>query len=151
MVHHTGGPVGLRGGAEHRLGGTQDPERCREVHIQDGVPLLVGHLLYDVVPGVPGVVDHDVETTELSYGRGDEPLGERRFGNAAGAHGSPPASGPDLLDDVPRRLHVEVVDDHAGALAGQEQCDAAADTTTGAADNGSLAMELSHRCCAPSG
>ncbi len=55
------GRFSLGGGADHRLGGAQDAERRGQVAVQDGVPLLVGHLLDHVVPGVAGVVDDDVD------------------------------------------------------------------------------------------
>src|SRR5471030_3139948 len=45
--------------------GAQDAEGRGGVHVEHGVPLLVGHFLDDSVPGVAGIVDDDVDAAEL--------------------------------------------------------------------------------------
>ena len=90
LAHHA--PAGLGFGlgerADHRLRGAQDAKRRRQVAVEHRVPLLVGHLLDHVVPGVAGVVDDDVQALVFADGGADEALGEIRRGDAADAgHG----------------------------------------------------------------
>ena len=69
-VHHLAHHAAAFGGfplgrfADVRGGGAQDAERRHQVDAQHGQVLLVGGFLDDVVPGVAGVVDDDVEAAE---------------------------------------------------------------------------------------
>ncbi|MNT51778.1 hypothetical protein D3C72_1887640 [compost metagenome] len=84
--------------------------------VDDGVPLLVGHLLDDVVPGVAGVVDDDVDALEILDSRLDQALREIRGGHAAHARHRFAALRPDQFDDFVGRIGVQVVHHHARAF-----------------------------------
>jgi hypothetical protein len=111
--------VVYRVGLEVGLGRPQDPKRRLEVHVEDGVPLLVGHFLGHVVPGVAGVVDDDVQAAEaLGSGR-HETLGEAVAGHRTdGGHGVA-AGGLDVAGGLLGGFGVQVVDHYRGALGGE--------------------------------
>ena len=134
--------VGLGERADHRLRGAQDAKRRRQVAVDHRVPLLVGHLLDHVVPGVAGVVDDDVEALVFADGRADEALGEVRRGDAADAGHGLAAGVADGLHGLLRRFGVEIVDDDARAFAGELERDRAADAAARTGDEGDLAVEF---------
>jgi hypothetical protein len=94
--------------------------------VENGVPLLVAHLLDDVVPGVAGVVDDDVQSLVLLDGGADKALGKVGVGDIAHAGNGLAAhlayQGQGLIGG----FGIEVVDDQACAFAGQLEGDAAA-------------------------
>ncbi len=53
------------------------------MNLEHCLELFVGGLLNDVVPGVAGVVDEDIEAAAFAYGGVDEKLGEIRRGDVA--------------------------------------------------------------------
>jgi hypothetical protein len=61
-------------------------ERRRQVDVEDGVPLLVAHLLDDRVPRVAGIVDHDMAVAERVDRRLDDAVAEIGLGDVAVAH-----------------------------------------------------------------
>jgi hypothetical protein len=93
------------------------------VDVHDGVPLLVAHLLDDIVPGVAGVVDDDVEPAELFRRDVHDALAEV-LGRHVAVAGDRPATQPlDQRDRLLRRPLVEVVHHHRGAVAREPQRD----------------------------
>ncbi|MCY1418738.1 hypothetical protein D9M71_343060 [compost metagenome] len=112
--------------------------------VDDGVPLLVRHLLDHVVPGVAGVVDDDVDAAVVLDSGLDEAIGEVDSGHAAYAGDSFTASGTDLGNHFLGRSGVQVVDDHLGAVARQLQGYFTTDATAGAGYQGDFTFELFH-------
>jgi hypothetical protein len=106
------------------------------MYVEDGVPLLVGHLLNHRIPGVPGIVDDDVQAAEGVDGGPHEALAEIGVGDAADAGDGPAARRLDGGDGVLGGLGVEIVDDDARTLGGEFERDLAADAATRAGDNG---------------
>ena len=126
------------------LEGAQDAERRRQVNVEDGVPLLVAHLLDDAVPGVAGVVDHDMAVAE-GVDRGlDDAVAEVGLGDVAVAGHRLAAHLLDLGDGLLGRRVVDVVDHHLGAVAHQAQRDLLADAASRAGDDRHLAIHLTH-------
>ena len=131
-------PVG--GGEVRRAGG------ALEVHLDDRVPLGLGHVDEHAVAQDAGVVDEDVEAAEGV----DRPAATSCSAPSQSemssllATASPPMA-PDLVDDVagpgrprgpsPSIDAAEVVDDDLGALLGQHQRVLAADAPPGAGDD----------------
>ena len=119
------------------------PFRCTVDH---RVPLGLGDVEAHRVAEDAGVVDEDVEAAE-----------RRRPPAATSALGAGPrrdvvvvrdggaaARRDDLVDDRARRVGVEVVDDDARALGGEQPRVAASDAATRAGDDRDLAVEHSH-------
>ena len=130
--------------AEVLLEGAQDAERRRQMDVEDGVPLLVGHLLDDRVPGVAGIVHHDMAAAE-GVDRGlDDAVAEVGLGDVAGAGHRLAAQLLDLGDGLLGRRVVDVVDHHPGAVAHQAQRDLLADAAARAGDDRHLAIHLTH-------
>ena len=96
---------------------------------QHGLPLLVGHFLNDVVPGVPGIVDNDVQAAELVNGGGHKAIGKSSLGDIAHTGHGLAAGGHDVFHRLRCRRGIQVVDDHTGPLAGQFQGNLAANAT----------------------
>ena len=65
-----------RGFPDEALRRAHDAEGRGQVDVQHGVPLLVRHLLDDVVPGIAGIVDDDVEPALAVDAGRDEAFGE---------------------------------------------------------------------------
>src|SRR3546814_17898392 len=61
------GDLPLRRAGNNRLRGTKDAERRSEVDAEHCLPLLVAGLLDHAVPGKTGIVDDDVNASDLSY------------------------------------------------------------------------------------
>jgi hypothetical protein len=119
--------------------------RNGEVDVEHGLPLLVGHLLDDGVPGVAGVVDDDVQPAEGRDGRVDKAGGEVGVGHAADEGNRGAAGSLDGLRRLRCRLGVEVVDDHVRALRGQLDRHGTTDAASGPGDEGDLPVEPRHR------
>ncbi|MNT61961.1 hypothetical protein D3C72_1996420 [compost metagenome] len=127
-----------------RVGSAQDAERRGQVAVQDGVPLLVAHLLHHVVPGEAGVVDDDVDALEIAHRRVDEAVGKVRCGHVAHAGHGFDAHCLQFLDGLLRRLGVQVIDDQARAFACQPHGDGVADAAARTGDQCHLAFKCSH-------
>ncbi|TLD47114.1 MAG: hypothetical protein FAZ92_00606 [Accumulibacter sp.] len=112
--------------------------------VEHRLPLLVAHLLDDVVPGVTGVVDDDVEAAELAERRLHEALGEIGGGDAADAGDRLAAGRDDVADGLCRRCGVDIIDHHMRALRRQLERHRATDAAAGAADDRHLACEFCH-------
>ncbi len=88
-----------------------------QVHGDDEVPFLVGHVEQHPVPGDPGVVDHDVQSAQ-PVGTGDQFVGRCALADVAGNGDrlGTGARGVDLVDDVGGiQPGGNVVDDDGGA------------------------------------
>ncbi len=92
----------------------QDPERRHQVNVEHRLKLLVARLLNDVVPGVAGVVDDNVQASEGLDSLGDETLRQRRVGKVARYGVNPAARFANRVRRVIHRGSVEVVDGDGG-------------------------------------
>lgn len=131
--------------AEVRRSRPHQPEGRRVVHREDGVPLLVRHLVNDAVPRVPRVVDDvvDFPAAELGGFRdqhvevfrvGDVP----RDGDRAVRRG-----GVDFGGSFGGFGGVDVADDDLAAFVGEEAGCFRADALAGAGDDCGLVGEHS--------
>ncbi len=108
-----GAPVG------GRVAGQQ--EMAAQVHGDDQVPFLVGHVEQHPVAGDPGVVDHDVQPAQ-PVGAGNQFVGGCALADVAGHRDGLGAGGVDLVDDVGGvQRGGDVVDDDGGAEPGQAE------------------------------
>src|SRR5262249_37983430 len=130
--------------AEMLLEGAQDAERRGQVDVEDGVPLLVAHLLDNRVPGVAGVVHNHMAAAE-GVDRGlDDAVAEVGLGDVAVAGHCLAAHLLDLGDGLLGRRLVYVVDHHLRAIAHQAQRDLAADASARAGDDSHPPIQLTH-------
>jgi len=124
-----------------------------QVHLDDGIPLVLLHVHEHAVTEDPGVVDEDVESPERLDRGVDEPLrtGELRHVLAVG-HGLA-AERLDLGDDAVRRVGVgafsrqrgpEIVDDDLRSGAGEGQRVLAADPAPRPGDDRDLPFQVRH-------
>ncbi len=135
--------------ADHRLRRSQDAKRCRQMNVDHRVPLLVGHLLDHVIPGITSVVDDDIQTMESGRAGFDEALGKVSCGNAAGTRDRFAPRCLDLVHDRLRPLRIEVVNDNACPFRRELECNRTADALTGTSDERDLTAEFRHRMYPP--
>jgi hypothetical protein len=100
-------------------GGAQDPEGRHQVDVEHGLELLVGHLLDDVVPGVSGVVDNDVDPAECGERGIDELLRKFRMRHTTGKRGSAAAGCANGGLGLTGWSGIQIVDHHGSAAGGQ--------------------------------
>src|SRR5690606_36053291 len=129
---------------DHRLGRPENPEGGLQMQIDNGVPLFVAPLLYDMVPGVARIVDADVRAAVGLLRGVDAALGAVVVEHVAEAGDGLTARGFDLGDRLFRRVGVEVVDYHPGALGGELARDRLADAPTGAGHQCGASVEFVH-------
>ena len=131
----------LAGSRRCGRGRAQDAERHDRVDVEHRLELVVGHLVGDAVAGVAGVVDDDVDLAELVDGLLDQLVRHALLGEVAAEHRG-------LARDLRRRLlgdvAVEVVDEHARALLGEQLRGRAADSTRRSGDDRRLSVQDSH-------
>lgn len=114
------------------------------------IPVGVVHFVEGLVAQDPGVVDHDVDATEDIKGVLHQfvAVGDRvvvGFGNAAGlADFGDDAVGSGGVGAFALGRAAEVVDQHFGALPGEQQCVGASEATTGSGDDDNFIFET-HR------
>ncbi len=117
-------------------------EVALEVDVDDRVPLLLGHLPDDAVPGDAGVADQNVEAAERLEHPRHHGLG---VGVARHVGLDRQTLATQLLDLGHDRLGLvvvaSVVDRHVGALARQLERDRPADAEAAAGDDGALSFE----------
>ena len=137
----------VRGGPAGRA------ERPLEVDLDDGVPLLLGHVRQHPVAQDAGVVDHDVQVAEPLDCGVDQPLGALPGRDVVAVGDGLTAHAGDLRHDLLGRAEVatrpvdvaaEVVDDDLRALPGQAQRVLAADAAPRAGDDGHPAVAKTH-------
>jgi hypothetical protein len=136
--------LGLELGAQVGGEGAQDAEGRGHVNVHDRVPLLVGHLLDDVVPRVARVVHDHVEPAEALDRGAHDALAEVLGGHVAVAGHRAAARLLDERDGLLGGRVVEVVHHHRGPVPCQPQRHLLADTSPGAGHDRHLAVELSH-------
>ncbi len=114
------------------------------MHLDDGVPLGLGHVGEHAVTQDAGVVDDGIEPTEVLDGGVDEALSAFPVGDVVAVDDRFAAHALDLFDDlVSRRLITagsidrcpEVVDDHLGAVLGEHQGIFATDSSACSGDD----------------
>ncbi len=101
------------------LHGPRHQERAAQVHAHDHVPVQLGHLEQQVVPGDAGVVHQHEGRTELGRDAPDGGLDLLRVGHVRADGERPPARGLDRVDRALRRGLLEVDHRHREAVRGQ--------------------------------
>lgn len=91
-----------------------------------------------------GIVEGDIETTEAVARRFDQRLGHGFILHITGDGYHFAAHFPDLGDGIVEFRLAARAEDELGALGGKELRRSAADTGTGAGDDGNLVKESSH-------
>ena len=128
-------------------------EVALQMHLDDRVPVGLGHVDQYPVPQDAGVVDQDVKITEGLDGRIDQALATVPVGDVVGVGHRPSPGGDDLVDHLLGGRPVvagavdrtaEVVDHHLGPLGREEQGVLAPDTPTGSGDDGDTSVQCSH-------
>ena len=113
-----------------------------QVHRDDRVPFLVGHVRKHPVADDTGVVDDDVEAAEPIHCGGDHCVSGLSFGDTAGHELGVDPQRPDLREGVVHRVTgSEIVDDHPRAGTGETECLGASESRTGTGDDRNLAFE----------
>ena len=105
--------------------------------------LLVGHLVDRRVDRVAGVVDQDVDLAPLVDDLLDELVADAGRRQVAAEH---QRVAGDLRGRLLGDVRVEVVDEHLGALLGEQLRRRAADAAGRSGDDRHLAVEDSHMC-----
>ena len=112
--------------------------------IENCIPLFVSHLLDDAVPGVAGIVHHDVGIAEgLDRGFHDA-LAEVDRGDVTIAGDRLTACFADQGDGLECRCLIDIVDHDLCAGPRQSERDLLTDAATRSGDDGHAAVELSH-------
>ena len=111
-----------------------------QVHLEDEVELLVGHVEQHLVAGDAGVVDHDVEPAELVDGGLEHRLGGGALPHVAGHDERLDPDGADLLGRL-LRCAGEVVEHDVGAGVGQREGLGPAEPGACTGDDGDPALE----------
>ena len=119
-----------------------DAEGDDGVDVEHRLELLVGHPVGDAVPGVAGVVDDDVDRAEGVDRGGDQLVGGAGLGQVAGVDGG---FAVDLARGLLGDVGVEVVDQHLGALAGEQLRGGPADPAGRPGDDRRFPIKKSHR------
>lgn len=158
-----GGHVHIRSAMlrlEMRGGGTTDEERAMQVHVDDGAPFLLVHVVEEAVAQVARVADHAVDAAEMIERARDDIGRAVPGGHAVGAGDGRATRGADLLDQPVRdggvaalsgQGHPHVIDDDLCTGPRQRQGNAPADSAAGAGHDDYLAFHLVclavHRHC----
>src|SRR5258706_715564 len=116
--------------AHVRCGRADDPKRRGEVNVDHRVPLLVGHVLYDRVPGIARVVDDDIDAAERLGAGLYQPIRKLNVRDAARSYDSLAALRVDLISGSLCDLRIYIVDNHGSAVLGEELSYAAANPAT---------------------
>ena len=133
-------------------------EVALEVDVDDGVPLLLGHVDDDSIAQDAGVVDEDVEVAEGLDGRVHEALRALPRRDAVAVRDGLPAHGDDLVRHLLGRGAVaagavggaaEVVHDDLRSLPGEQQRVLAADAAPGPRDDRYPSVQCTHRARPP--
>ena len=111
-----------------------------QVHLEDEVELLVGHVEQHLVAGDAGVVDDDVEPAELLGGRLQHGLGGGALPHVTGDDERLDADLADLLGCLLGRAG-QVVEDHVGAGSGEGERFRATEPGTGTGDDCDASLE----------
>src|SRR5690606_35078829 len=121
-------------------GGAHACEGAAQVHVDDGVEVVVAHLPQHGVAQHAGIGDEDVEAAEGAH-RGLDELGGR-LGRPDGGDdgGGTAACGLDRGDSVGGGLRIDVVHDDRGALACELLRVGEPESATGPGDDGDLAL-----------
>ena len=133
--------LALGGFADVGGSGAQDAERRDQVDIEHREVLFVGSFLDDVVPGIAGVVDDDVEAAECGERGIDELLRKVRSGDVAREVRGEAAGLLDGFLSFGGRVGIEIVDHDGSAGCGELLGDGAADAAARAGNEGCLVFE----------
>ncbi len=107
--------------AKIRRRGAHELEGRGVVEREDGIPLLIRHLVDDAVPGEPRVVDDDMDLAPAELrGLVDEGVDVGCVEHVARDGEGFAAGGVDGVGDGVGFVAVDVLDDDGGAFAGEE-------------------------------
>ena len=128
-------------------------EVALEVHLDHGIPLVLGHVERHLVPQDAGVVHEHVEGPVGLDGLPDEGLGAFPAGDVVVVGDRRAARGDHLVDHLlggtvvlacTGPVPAEVVDDNAGAFGAQQQRLGPSDSPTGSGDDRHFPVEQPH-------
>ena len=114
------------------------------MHVDHRVELLIAHLADEAVPGVARVVDDDIDAAEPVDPALDEIIGKARRRDRSRNGQRLAANGFDFGNHLIRRVRVQIVQHHIGAVFRKFQRDGAADAAPGTGDIGGLACKFAH-------
>ena len=124
-----------------------------QVHRDDPVPLLFGHVVDHAVAQEPGRVLDDVQAAEGVHGLLNHAVHRRQIGDAFGVGDRLAAGRADLVDHRLGRARIralavdaaaQVIDHDLGPLARRDQRDVPPDAASAAGDQHHLAVQKSH-------
>jgi hypothetical protein len=128
----------------HDLGGSTGAKPATlQVHVDDLVKLLLGHLAHGGVTSDAGVVDHDVERTKAVLGLSDQRLYVLRDGHIADLTDGAVSDG-ELLGGGSDAFGVQVTEHHAGALSHECLRNSVAEALCATGDYGDASFKQSH-------
>ncbi len=112
------------------------------MNIEHGLKLLICGLLNDVVPGVAGIVDDDVERPESSHGGGDQFLRKIGRRDISGQRLRVAAGLIDQHSGFENRIAIQIVQHHLRAGLGQLPRDHAANAAPRSGDQRRAALQV---------
>src|SRR5690606_15350854 len=121
-----------------------DAEMALQVHGHDGVPLGLGHRGKHAVAVDPGVVQHHMQVTPGFDGLPDGVLAVGVVGDVGGVDRGAAAGGEDVIDDPLGGVAIDVVDQHAGAFAGEDPRMGSTQPAAGAGNDHYSVVQNSH-------
>ena len=134
--------AGLLGVAQLADEGLGEKERALQVHVEDGIVVLLGDVPESGALLDAGVVDEDVAAAELLPRLVNEVLGVSKNRDVGPDHDGFAARDLDLAASAFGGVDVvAVVDDAVGTLLGEAFGDCLADAGAGAGDDGDFSLE----------
>ena len=138
--------------SDHRLAHRpRHQERAAEVHLHHAVPVLVRHPHEQLVARHAGVVDEDVDPSEVLFRRRHEPVASSRLAASATTPSTAPTLRFPFAHGALQAVGVASRDYHGRAVLGQPRPDLGADPAAAAGDDRDLARRgpSSARSAAP--
>ena len=130
-------------------------EVALQVHVDDRIEVILCHVDEHPIPQDAGVVDEDVQVTEVLNGGVDEALATFPVGDVIGVGHSLAAHGPNLIGHhlgcatvIARTVHraTEVVDHELGAFLGEEQGVLTTNAAACSGDDCYPSVQCTHDC-----
>lgn len=134
-------------------GGLEAGEGPFEVDMDDGIPFVFGHIEQGSIAEDPGVIDQDIEASEVVDGGIDEGLSDGEGADGIGVGDGLTAGLSDFFDDGVGGLAgpgtffgaAGIIDDDFGTLGGEHQGVFTAETGSSAGDDGDFIFQPEHR------